>query len=148
MSLPNLTQDTLTAAHRKVVAHCMRDKPREAVGLIWGDSVVTPLINESCDSDRRNWVRAENIRAAVDARTDAGDTPVLSIYHSHPRGQLLPSDRDHTTMKNWFEMGWDMTWTVVALTQLRVVMTTWEIVEGYPNLVHRLPCEYPLTNAY
>jgi proteasome lid subunit RPN8/RPN11 len=80
----------------EMVAHCVREAPLEACGLLGGFSpfvsTIHPLRNASAsevryDADPRDLIEA--IRALR-----AGEKEILAIYHSHPRWAAIPSKTD------------------------------------------------------
>jgi proteasome lid subunit RPN8/RPN11 len=82
-----------------MVAHCKRDAPLEACGLLCGNaprvSLVYPLRNEAQSETRYFADATELFRANEDRR--AKGTEILAIYHSHPRWAAVPSRTDLAT---------------------------------------------------
>ena len=79
-----------------MVAHCVRESPIEACGLLGGYpsfvSLIYPLKNESASETRYNADPQELIKAVVELR--AAKKEILAIYHSHPRWPAIPSQTD------------------------------------------------------
>lgn len=79
-----------------MVAHCLREAPLEACGLLGGVGRAVesffPLRNELRDEAR---YRADpgDLIAAVQAIRGRGEE-ILAIYHSHPRTHPIPSKTD------------------------------------------------------
>ena len=82
--------------HDAMVAHCVREAPLEACGLLGGFppfvSSIHPLKNASAsevryDADPRDLIEAVQALRARKAE-------ILAIYHSHPRWAAIPSKTD------------------------------------------------------
>ncbi|CAN5731344.1 M67 family metallopeptidase [soil metagenome] len=80
----------------KMVAHCLREAPREACGLLGGlgldVSSFHPLRNTETREDRYNADPDDIIRAIQRLRGRRAE--IAAIYHSHPRWIAEPSRTD------------------------------------------------------
>jgi [CysO sulfur-carrier protein]-S-L-cysteine hydrolase len=83
--------------HDAMVAHCLRDAPRECCGLLGGIggrvSSIHPLRNTSPRSEIHYDAHPQDLIDAVVDMRKRGDGP-LAIYHSHPRWEGVPSLTD------------------------------------------------------
>jgi proteasome lid subunit RPN8/RPN11 len=148
LSLPTQIDDTLVAAHREAVAHSLAVTPDEAVGIIWADAVVTRMENDA-DQPGLVAVSPDKILEAIDRRIEDAEVPILSIYHSHPRGTAEPSNPDYANMLRWRDTGWDIAWSIIALTKFSAIMSTWKITDELNLIrVHRIRYDYPPRYAY
>lgn len=81
----------------KIVAHCHREYPREACGIIAGAGGVArrvyPLANVSPEPLRRYLIDVKEQKAVLQAMRTSGETP-MAVFHSHPRTEAYPSDAD------------------------------------------------------
>ena len=83
--------------HDAMVAHCQRESPREACGLLGGFSLrvssIYPLYNDHAQSETRyNADPHDLIKAHIALREQQAD--ILAIYHSHPHSHAEPSRID------------------------------------------------------
>ena len=82
--------------HEAMVAHCLRESPIEACGLLGGVpplvSSIHPLRNTSASEVRYDADPREIIDAYRDLRSRKAE--ILAIYHSHPRSTPIPSKTD------------------------------------------------------
>ena len=83
--------------HAGMVAHCLRDAPLEACGLLIGRpgepvSTLYPLPNASRSEVRYDADPHDLVRAYRYLRTRRLD--IVAIYHSHPKWQAVPSRTD------------------------------------------------------
>jgi proteasome lid subunit RPN8/RPN11 len=80
-----------------MVAHCLREAPRECCGLLGGApprvSSFHPLRNAAVEVETRYDADPRDL---IDAVTDLRlrDAEILAIYHSHPRWKAVPSRTD------------------------------------------------------
>lgn len=84
----------------QMLAHCEKEKPREACGALIGQGMkvhaVTPLTNLEPGVDHYRIDPAETL-ALFSACDDVEGEPsveVLGWFHSHPRTSARPSDLD------------------------------------------------------
>lgn len=80
-----------------MVAHCLRESPRECCGLLGGSpprvSSFHPLRNAAASAETRYDADPRDlIDAVVDLRGRGAE--ILAIYHSHPRWEAVPSRTD------------------------------------------------------
>ncbi len=79
-----------------MVAHCVREGPLEACGLLGGVRPVVssfhPLRNGSRSEVRYDADPADLIAAIQSMRSQGQE--ILAIYHSHPKWQAVPSQTD------------------------------------------------------
>jgi proteasome lid subunit RPN8/RPN11 len=79
-----------------MVAHCLREAPLEACGLLGGSGRAIasffPLRNE-LQSEARYQADPNELIAAVQAIRGRGEE-ILAIYHSHPHTHPIPSKTD------------------------------------------------------
>jgi proteasome lid subunit RPN8/RPN11 len=89
--------------HDAMVAHCKRESPLEACGILGGTgtrvSSFHPLRNELASETRYSADNKELLAAHVALRESRAE--ILAIYHSHPRGQAVPSRTD--LAENYYE---------------------------------------------
>jgi [CysO sulfur-carrier protein]-S-L-cysteine hydrolase len=82
--------------HDAMVAHCVRESPRECCGILGGVpprvSSFHPLRNELASETRYRADSQELVEAVVSLRERGAE--ILAIYHSHPRWQAIPSQTD------------------------------------------------------
>jgi proteasome lid subunit RPN8/RPN11 len=78
------------------VAHCLRDAPFEACGILGGVGALVasfyPLRNAS-QSETRYDADPRDLIEAVQALRRRGEE-ILALYHSHPRWAAVPSQTD------------------------------------------------------
>lgn len=86
----------------------------EAVGIIWSDSSVTPLVNQARSSKR--FSVSETLFAETLARVDPAEKTMVSLYHSHPSGALFPSSEDQASILTQFRRGIFCPWTIIDPT--------------------------------
>ena len=81
--------------HDAMVAHCVREAPRECCGLLGGVtptvSSIHPLRNASASEIRYDADPRDLIEAVQSLRGRGAE--ILAIYHSHPRWAAVPSRR-------------------------------------------------------
>jgi proteasome lid subunit RPN8/RPN11 len=88
----------LTYAQEKVIVeHALADAPREACGVIGGTGEraerVVALPNVSSDPAHFYQLDTDSLdRSVRSLRADGAS--LLAIYHSHPRGEAIPSPTD------------------------------------------------------
>ncbi len=80
-----------------MIAHCLRESPRECCGLLGGSAPRVgsfhPLRNAAAAAETRYDADPRDlIDAVVDLRRR--DAEILAIYHSHPRWEAVPSRTD------------------------------------------------------
>ncbi|BDG60811.1 M67 family metallopeptidase [Caldinitratiruptor microaerophilus] len=104
--------DTLLAIPRRlydlVLAHCLAERPHEAVGFLTGrQGVVRRAVavrNAHPDPVRR--FRVDPVDALVALRpVEAGDEEWIALYHSHPDSVAYPSPRDLALAEVWQARG-------------------------------------------
>ena len=82
--------------HDAMVAHCLKDSPLEACGILGGKfplvSSFHPLRNAAASETYYDADHQELIAAVVTIREAGGE--FLAIYHSHPKWQAVPSKTD------------------------------------------------------
>lgn len=82
--------------HAEMVAHCLREAPREACGLLGGRgrdvSSFHPLRNTAQREDRYDADPGDIIRSVQGLRARRAE--ISAIYHSHPRWIAVPSRTD------------------------------------------------------
>lgn len=87
----------LRSAWSQVVAHCRRELPREACGILAGRGRVAlraiALPNASGAPEREYLADPESLYAALCEVEERGEQ-MLAIYHSHPQGPPHLSPRD------------------------------------------------------
>jgi proteasome lid subunit RPN8/RPN11 len=88
----------LTNAHEKaIVRHALADAPREACGVIGGvgerTERVMSLSNVAADPTHFYQLDRDALDLAVRSLRAQGAS-LLAIYHSHPRGEPVPSPTD------------------------------------------------------
>jgi proteasome lid subunit RPN8/RPN11 len=82
--------------HGAMIAHCLREAPLEACGLLSGiaplASVIHPLRNRLASEVRYDADPKDLIDAITDIRRR--EIEILAIYHSHPKSAAFPSKVD------------------------------------------------------
>jgi len=82
--------------HDAMVAHCLRESPLEACGILGGVepmvSAFHPLRNASASESHYDADPRDLIDAVLSIRANGGE--MLAIYHSHPKWQPIPSQVD------------------------------------------------------
>lgn len=84
------------AAANAVLAHAVRDVPREACGLLVGTGTAVVRLAPATNADAsamRYAIPADQHFAAVRAARRDG-LHVIGAYHSHPHGAAVPSTTD------------------------------------------------------
>lgn len=89
-----------------MVAHCVRESPNEACGLLGGigarvDSV-HPIANLAASPTRYEADMRQVIEAARGLRRRGSE--ILAIYHSHPSSSPIPSRTDLAENHEWGPM--------------------------------------------
>ena len=83
--------------HAAMIAHCVREAPRECCGLLGGVSPRVasfyPLRNVASQGETRYDAEPQDLINAVTALR-AAKAEILAIYHSHPRWAPIPSQTD------------------------------------------------------
>ncbi len=86
-----------------MVAHCQRESPLEACGLLGGyDPFVStfhPLKNALASEVRYNADPRDLIAAVQQVRLAGKD--ILALYHSHPKWPAIPSKTDLAENYDW-----------------------------------------------
>jgi proteasome lid subunit RPN8/RPN11 len=87
------------SAREAMVAHARRDAPRECCGLLVGRGrridVALPMANVASRPRTRFQVDpAEHIAVRRVLRHIAPALEIVGLYHSHPVGPAVPSERD------------------------------------------------------
>jgi proteasome lid subunit RPN8/RPN11 len=84
------------AIHDAMVAHCVREAPIEACGILGGVahevSLIYPLRNAQASETIYEADARDTIAAHLDLRTRGAE--ILALYHSHPRCVAVPSRTD------------------------------------------------------
>lgn len=87
----------LRSAWLQVIAHCRRELPREACGILAGRGRTAlraiALPNASGTPEREYLADPESLYAALCEVEERGEQ-MLAIYHSHPQGPPNLSSRD------------------------------------------------------
>lgn len=81
--------------YEMMVAHCRREAPKEACGLLAGGSAVTaiyPMTNTDASPISYAMDPREQLRAQKAMRAEG--TELLAIYHSHTASSAYPSPTD------------------------------------------------------
>jgi proteasome lid subunit RPN8/RPN11 len=98
-SVPETAPDPLeipAAIVDQMIAHCQREAPREACGILAGvaSRVVSfhPLTNVAASETRYQADERELPRANRVIRESGQE--ILALYHSHPRSEATPSKTD------------------------------------------------------
>jgi proteasome lid subunit RPN8/RPN11 len=82
--------------HEAMITHCLRESPLEACGVLGGRAArvlsIHPLRNVAASETRYDGDPAELVQAFRWLR--ARNLEILAIYHSHPKGQAVPSAVD------------------------------------------------------
>jgi proteasome lid subunit RPN8/RPN11 len=82
---------------RTVIAHCRREAPKEACGLLAGKSgrafCALPMPNVATDPERTYLVESEAQLSAFRYMAGRG-WELIGIYHSHPTAAAIPSSGD------------------------------------------------------
>ncbi len=90
--------------HDAMVAHCVREAPLEACGILGGvgSNVFSfhPLTNLSSTESHYQDDTRELIDAVRTIREGGGE--MLAIYHSHPKWEAIPSQTD--LRENYYEL--------------------------------------------
>ncbi len=118
--------------HDAMVAHCLRESPIEACGLLGGvgrrvDSF-HPLRNALASETRYEADGADLVAAVVGLRERSAE--ILAIYHSHPRWPAVPSRTDLET--NYYE---DVPRIIISLVGEVPEVRVWRL---FPNAYQEL----------
>jgi proteasome lid subunit RPN8/RPN11 len=83
--------------HDLMVAHCLREAPRECCGILGGVrprvASFHPLRNVAAQGETRYDADTKDLIAAV-TELRSRNAEILAIYHSHPRWAPIPSATD------------------------------------------------------
>ncbi len=113
------------AAIDAILAHARRDVPHEACGLLVGTGLTVTRLAPTANADdsvtRYTIPAAQHFAAIRQARSDGLE--VIGAYHSHPRGEAVPSPTDTATAFPGFVF---MIAGFVPQPQLRA----WHLVDG------------------
>jgi proteasome lid subunit RPN8/RPN11 len=86
----------------------------EAVGIIWSDSSISPLVNQARSSKR--FAVSESLFAETLAQVDPAEKTMVSLYHSHPSGAMFPSSEDQASILTQFRREIFCPWTIIDPT--------------------------------
>lgn len=81
----------------EIFAHVEVELPFEAVGLVWSDGSISPLINQARSQHRFTVSQALLAEALV--AVDPAEKTLVAFYHSHPQGLLDLSKEDFESFK-------------------------------------------------
>lgn len=85
------------AAHEQLLAHAVRDAPREACGALLGRgrfvSAVVPMTNTH-PGNHHYRIDVQETIALLHKYDETMELEVLGWYHSHPQSSSAPSDYD------------------------------------------------------
>lgn len=119
--------------HDAMVAHCQREAPIEACGLLGGvgglASSIHPLRNALASPSRYEADPRDLIAAVVWLRERSAE--IVAIYHSHPRWPAIPSQTDLET--NHYE---DVPRIIVSLAGAVPEVRVWRL---FPQAYQELP---------
>jgi proteasome lid subunit RPN8/RPN11 len=119
--------EVLESVSTSLVAHCERDAPLEACGLLLGTGsrivAVYPAVNEA--NSRVRYVAAPIDVLRADRRARELGLEIVGVYHSHPTTRAFPSPTD-------VENAPDSTWIyiVVSLQDGKTEVRAFRIEEG------------------
>ena len=86
------------AVRRAVVAHARRDAPRECCGFLVGRGgevrFSLPMTNVARGFARYRIDPREHIEVRRRLRESSPPLEIVGVYHSHPAGRPVPSERD------------------------------------------------------
>ena len=121
---------------RAMVAHCVRESPIEACGLLGGVaprvSTLHPLRNAAASETRYDADPADLIVAVRDLRSRGAQ--ILAIYHSHPKWPAIPSGTD--LRENYYE---DVPRIIVSLRDPEAEVRVWRLeAERFEELPWRI----------
>jgi len=106
-----------------MLAHAQQEDPRECVGLLFGKGTqVTrrvPLENAAPSPTTRFFADPSALLAAL-KEADVRGEALLALYHSHPAGPPVPSERD------FLEAQYGALHLIVTLTGVRGFRLTGE----------------------
>jgi proteasome lid subunit RPN8/RPN11 len=126
-----------TDVHAAMIAHCVRESPLEACGLLGGVAPrvlsIHPLTNIAASETRYLADPAEQLHA--DRWLREHGEKVVAIYHSHPRWEPIPSATD--LKENYL---WGLTpRIIVSLLRETPVVRVWQLdANSYQELPWRL----------
>jgi proteasome lid subunit RPN8/RPN11 len=107
-----------------MTAHCLRDAPNEACGLLGGvgsvASSIHPLRNVKASPVRYDADANDIIKAVVELRERGAE--IVAIYHSHPRHEAIPSRTD--LEENYYG---DVPRIIVSLLGEEPVVRVWRL---------------------
>lgn len=91
------------SAHAAMLAHCRREMPREAVGLLSGRGQVAERADELPNiapppHDRRAFLADPYRQFLAERRIAAAGMHPIAVYHSHPEGSAVLSLEDVTAL--------------------------------------------------
>jgi proteasome lid subunit RPN8/RPN11 len=82
---------------RSILDHVRADAPNEACGLLLGGGGAVTEILRARNEDpapRTGFVVSPNDLFAALNRAEQGNLELVGVYHSHPAGHAIPSERD------------------------------------------------------
>ena len=104
--------DAATLATTEILDHVASSLPNEAVGLLWSDSTITPLVNQARSPTR--FVVSPTLLAEALSTVDPYDKYLVAIYHSHPSGHLAISTDDFGTLQTQLDNNVLLPWIIVT----------------------------------
>lgn len=93
MSLPDLNEQV----QRAIINICVREAPREAVGLLLASGQVVALPNHAAEPSRSFRIVQQDIFDSLreaGIRPEAAEPNTITLWHSHPSGGVGPSRTD------------------------------------------------------
>jgi len=120
----SVTQD----AYEQMIAHCQRDYPREACGLLAGrgNAASKPYSMRNVEESPISYQMDPKEQLTVMKRMRQADEQMLAIYHSHTASAAYPSPVDVR-----FAVYPDVSYVVVSLVdRQRPEVRSFRIVEG------------------
>jgi [CysO sulfur-carrier protein]-S-L-cysteine hydrolase len=85
------------AQAREIAEHALREKPREACGLIGGVNGramrIISVANAAANPNQQYYMDEAALTAAL-FELERGGLSLIGIYHSHPEGEPIPSPTD------------------------------------------------------
>jgi proteasome lid subunit RPN8/RPN11 len=122
-----------------MVAHCRREAPLEACGILGGAapevSSIHTLRNAKASETRYEADADDTIAAVLDLRARGAE--ILGLYHSHPRWAAIPSRTDLET--NYYG---DVPRIIVSLLGSEPEVRVWRLE---PDAYQELPWELVLS---